>query len=119
MGATSTLFTGSWDRSIRAWDVVREVCTIKLNGNKVVTAMSHNATSKTIATGHADHLVRLWDSRVTGEAIVKLSLKSHEAWVTDVQWSPTKPHLLASASQDRTVKLWDVRSTVPLHTLKA
>ncbi|GBG25623.1 Ribosome biosis protein WDR12-like [Hondaea fermentalgiana] len=118
-GSPSTLFSGSWDRSIRAWDVVREVCTIKLNGNKVVTAIAHNPTTATIATGHADEQVRLWDSRVTGEAIVKLSLKSHEAWITSVQWSPSRPHLLASASQDQTIKLWDVRSSVPLHTLKS
>lgn len=116
--APSSLFTGSWDRSIRAWDVVREVCTIKLNGNKVVTSISHNAMSNLVATGHADHQVRLWDSRVTGEAIVKLSLKSHEAWVTSVQWCPTNANLLATASQDRTIKLWDVRSTIPLYTLK-
>jgi ribosome biogenesis protein YTM1 len=44
---------------------------------------------------------------------------SHKAWVSAVQWSPTDPYVLASSSHDGTVKVWDIRSSIPLHTAKA
>ena len=47
------------------------------------------------------------------------ALKSHSHWVTDLAWHPTSPHQLLSASYDKTVKQWDVRAAVPLHTLTA
>lgn len=36
-----------------------------------------------------------------------------------VEWSPNDPFILASTSHDGTIKVWDIRSTVPLHTIKA
>ena len=44
-------------------------------------------------------------------------LKSHSHWVTSVAWHPSSPYQLVSASYDKTVKQWDVRASVPLHTL--
>jgi len=114
----SVAFSGSWDHSIRAWDVVRECCTMNLNGNKVVTSISHNSEKNLVATGHSDHIVRIWDSRVTGDALVKLSMKSHSAWVSSVAWSDFDSNFLVSGSHDNTVKVWDIRSTIPLHTTK-
>jgi len=47
------------------------------------------------------------------------SLKpSHKAWVSAVKWSPMNPFTLASTSHDGTIKLWDIRSTLPLHTIQ-
>ena len=46
-------------------------------------------------------------------------LSSHKSWVSDVQWSPTDPFVLASNSHDGTLKVWDIRSSVPLHTVNA
>jgi len=48
---------------------------------------------------------------------MKLRLRSHEGWVTGVAFSQQDSHLLASASHDRMVKLWDLRSQLPLHTI--
>jgi len=115
--APATLFSGSWDHSLRAWDVTRESCVMELVGNKVVTGLDHNESRRVLASAHADNMVRIWDSRTTGDSVAKLGLKSHKAWVAAVRWSPTNENLLVSASHDRTLKLWDVRSTVPLYTL--
>jgi ribosome biogenesis protein YTM1 len=35
-----------------------------------------------------------------------------------VSFCPTNDKLLASCAHDRTVKVWDLRSTVPLHTVE-
>lgn len=112
------LYSGSWDHSIRSWDLSRECGVLTLNGSKVVTSIASNPSAQMLATGHADHAVRLWDTRASGESVVKLTLSSHEKFVADVKWSRVNPNLLVSASHDRTLKIWDVRSTLPLHTLE-
>ncbi len=117
--APTTVFSGSWDHAIRAWDVTRETCAVELRGNKVVTALAHQrGSSGVLASAHADHCVRLWDARVTGDSVAKLALRSHKAWVAAVSFCPTNDKLLASCAHDRTVKVWDLRSTVPLHTVE-
>ena len=40
-------------------------------------------------------------------------------WVSSVQWSPSDPFVLASTSHDGSLKVWDIRSTTPLHSVKA
>jgi ribosome biogenesis protein YTM1 len=39
--------------------------------------------------------------------------------VSSVRWSPTDPFVLASTSHDGTLKVWDIRSYLPLHTVNA
>eukprot|EP00960_Hanusia_phi_P074064 768143-Hanusia_phi.AAC.7 len=36
-----------------------------------------------------------------------------------VSWSPSSEHHLVSSSHDHTIKLWDFRSSIPLHTIAA
>lgn len=42
---------------------------------------------------------------------------AHAGWVVGVAWCPSSPFHLATASHDHTVKVWDMRSAVPLATL--
>jgi ribosome biogenesis protein len=44
---------------------------------------------------------------------------SHKAWVSAIEWSKIDPYVFASASHDGSVKVWDIRSSIPLHTIKA
>lgn len=46
-------------------------------------------------------------------------LRSHSSWVADVAWLPGSDTTLASCDYDGEVKVWDVRSKVPLHTVAA
>ena len=113
------LFSGSWDHSIRSWDLSRECGVLTFNGSKVVTSIASNPSAQMLATGHADHVIRLWDTRASGESVVKLTLRSHEKFVSAVDWSQRNPNLLVSSSHDRMLKIWDIRSTIPLHTIEA
>lgn len=45
------------------------------------------------------------------------SFSSHKGWVVAVSWRPGSSLQFGTASHDRTVKLWDVRAAVPLHTV--
>merc|ERR1712071_102150 len=122
------LISASWDHSLRVWDVQREDCLLTLNGSRVISAMGRCSNSDVVATGHPDCTVRLWDMRTGGNGDAKEqhsmssdgTLKpSHKAWVSSLQWSPTQPHVLATNSHDGCVKMWDIRSSLPLHTLRA
>src|SRR5262245_2694033 len=44
-------------------------------------------------------------------------LSGHSFWVNDISWSPDGK-FLASASYDRTVRIWDVNSGQPVQTLR-
>lgn len=69
--------------------------------------------SKVIATGGCDNSVKLWkvseDEDTAGKWILQDTLEGHTDWVRDVCWRPNLGqvgHLLASSSQDNTVRLW-------------
>jgi ribosome biogenesis protein YTM1 len=47
------------------------------------------------------------------------TLTSHLGWVPSVNFHPQNENLLASGSYDKTVKFWDIRSKIPLHTISA
>lgn len=109
------VYSGSWDGTIREWQVDVETTSATLAGQAAVLSLDVSLSSTLTASGHTDHILRVWDSRLQ-QAALQLQL-SHKGWVADVKWCPHRPHLLASASYDGHVRLWDVRSTNPLHTL--
>jgi ribosome biogenesis protein YTM1 len=121
----SKVVTGSWDHSIKVWDINRQESLLTLNGSKVVTSLGRCHNSDVVATGHPDCSVRLWDMRTSrstnaSSSVSDSTLKpSHRSWVSDVKWSQTDPFVLASTSHDGTIKMWDIRSSQPLYTVRS
>ena len=109
------LYSGSWDGCIKEWDMTTETATVAFSSMKATLCMDVSLGSMSVASGHSDHLLRLWDARTKGST-VRQSLK-HNAWVSDVRWSTANPLHLLSSCHDGAVRLWDIRSSVALHEL--
>ena len=122
------VITCSWDHSIKVWDMERQDCLTTLNTSRVVGCLDSSPHSPGIcATGHPDCGLRLWDVRVdTQTASTSTSIlvsdnvfrPSHKAWISQVQWSRKDPYQIYSCSHDGTLKIWDIRSALPLHTVR-
>ena len=124
----TTLLSGSWDHGLKVYDTARMDCVLTLNGSRVVSAMDRCSNGNVVATGSPDCIVRLWDMRTNNNGsslsshiggMDKSLRQSHKLWVSSVKWSPTDPFILASTSHDGTMKIWDIRSYLPLHTVNA
>lgn len=112
------IISGSWDHSIRIWDVESRVCINHYEGNKVILCLDHSNLNQLFVTGHADRKVSLWDPRVSIQSqSLTTSLLSHTGWVSSVKWHPVNPNLFISGAYDSSIKVWDIRASIPIHTL--
>jgi THO complex subunit 3 len=83
-----------------------------------VHSLEWNISGSKLASGSTDHSVRIWllDS-LQGRA-TSSELKGHEASVDQLAWSPVNAELLASASADKTARLWDTAAMTLLATIQ-
>jgi ribosome biogenesis protein YTM1 len=114
------LVSSASDRTVRIWDQTTHLCIQTLIGNRSINAVSVSAGGL-VVTAHPDHALRLWDPRASdkGEVAIQRTFNSHKEWVSSVAFRPESEYLFASGAYDGTVKIWDMRSTIPLHTLAA
>jgi len=124
--ADEQLVSCSWDHSIKVWDVEMETVLDSFTHNKVIYCVDTPNTSthaNVIAFGGAEKGIRLWDRRESQKQAAFTrslqSLESHTRWVSDIKWHPSSEHTILSASFDGSIKLWDVRSAIPLWTVDA
>ena len=115
--STRSLFTGSYDHNIVSWDVEAGEQLNVLYGSKAVNDLDYNPRCALLASAHPDHIVRVWDPRIGAKEVAPVMLKSHSGWVTSVRWSNHSEWYLTSVSNDSTIKVWDTRSSLPLHTI--
>ncbi|KAG8091859.1 hypothetical protein GUJ93_ZPchr0012g21675 [Zizania palustris] len=72
-------------------------------GKFVIRSCFGGSNSLFIASGSEDSQVYIWKRHL--ETPIKV-LNGHSLTVNCVSWNPARPHMLASASDDRTVRIW-------------
>jgi len=113
------VYSASWDFSIRRWDVETGQEVSAMTGHKAISDISCSTQTGLIASADTDNTVRVWDPRESGGAVLKIALQSHTLWASVVAWAPHRSYVLASASYDGSLKVWDIRTKVPLQSIKA
>ena len=105
----SRLFSGSYDGTVRCWDLNTGACLGTLKGHaKPVRALVRVSTGRAgdtdvIASGSDDTTVRIWDAQTLRRVAV---LKGHTDNVRSLSSVPGK--YVISASWDKTIRVFDV-----------
>lgn len=98
------LASGSCDKTIKLWDIqTGEVIKTFHGHTSTVDSVSISADYTTIASGSDDETIRLWDV-LLGECHHVID----GYFVTSINFSPTNPQLLTSASEDNGIQQWDI-----------
>lgn len=123
-GSGALLASGGWDHSVRLWDAASGRAVATYNGSKAVYAVAAApGGGGVVLFGGADTAIRVWDSRARGEALSVKGYATGEPWISGLAWRPEgggggSEHHVAGASHDGSMRLWDLRTPVPLGTVK-
>ncbi|XP_078066569.1 WD repeat-containing protein 88-like [Mustelus asterias] len=110
------LFTSSWDKSLKAWDVETGKVLWSVAHNRPLTCCDVSFDGKCVATGSdIENAVYIRDSE-TGASIANLQ-DQHLSTVTSCCFNPNGQHV-ASTSCDRTARIWDMSVHRTTMTLK-
>ncbi|ETO05806.1 G-protein beta WD-40 repeats containing protein [Reticulomyxa filosa] len=127
-----TICSGSFDKSIRIWDIetAKKLLSLKGHTDSVMSVkygsnkLGINGVANTILSGSMDKSVRLWDIR-SGQQIQLFT--GHTSWAMAVEYSPFEvnddkvggnSNVICSGSLDNTVCFWDIRSNKGLYVIK-
>jgi ribosome assembly protein 4 len=111
------LASGGGDASVRFWDARSNTPMFSCSGHRAaVLATAWAPDGRLFASGDFGGEVRVWDPATGKEACRPLA--GHKAWVTALSWEPHHAstaengwcELLASASKDHSVRVWNVRT---------
>ncbi|XP_010258084.1 PREDICTED: ribosome biogenesis protein WDR12 homolog [Nelumbo nucifera] len=110
-----TIYSASWDHSIRRWDVETGKDSLDMFCGKVLNCLDVGGESSAlIAAGGSDPILRIWDPRKPGTLAPVFQFSSHTSWITSCKWHKKSWFHLLSASYDGKVMLWDLRTAWPL-----
>jgi predicted 2-oxoglutarate/Fe(II)-dependent dioxygenase YbiX len=102
----------SRDRTLRHWDIAEQRCIRSVTAHDAAVLSVARTSGRRIATGSADHTIRLWSEDCTSIR----SLTGHDGWVWGL--ANIGRDLLASASEDGSVRIWNLRSGQCITTLR-
>ncbi|ETO15651.1 WD repeat-containing protein [Reticulomyxa filosa] len=118
-----TICSGSYDTTIRIWDIetTKQLNIFKGHKNFVMAVKYgpnesvNSGRTNTILSGSLDKSVRLWDIRSDQQIQV---FNGHTAYILDVEYSPfvvnnievgDSSSVICSGSEDNTIRFWDIR----------
>ncbi|KAN0019044.1 hypothetical protein ACTFIU_002246 [Dictyostelium citrinum] len=111
-GDSLRLYSGSNDGQIGVWDAVdlKHVTNIKAHGKSIRAIIKRPGFEQNVLTAGADSLVKEWD--INTQQTIKELKESNEVNTIFIQ-----DNLLYTGCNDKTVKVWDMRSYECVKTL--
>ncbi|KAL5728197.1 WD repeat-containing protein 12 [Ranunculus cassubicifolius] len=110
-----TIYSASWDHSIRKWDIETGKSSLNVFTGKALNCLDIGGEgSSLIAAGGSDNVLRIWDPRKPGTLAPVYQFSSHTSWITACKWHAKSSFHLLSASYDGNVRLWDLRTAWPV-----
>lgn len=100
--------SGSWDGTLRLWDLNAGVKTRTFTGHtKDVMSVAFSADNRQIVSGSRDKTIRLWNT--LGQCKYTITDDNHTEWVSCVRFSPnTQNPIIVSSGWDKIVKVWNL-----------
>ncbi|KAL6731012.1 hypothetical protein Aduo_001926 [Ancylostoma duodenale] len=108
---SNQVVSASWDHSIGLWDLQLAGEVSRIRGSKAFTSIDVNKKSGLVISSSTDSVPRLYDPRSHDGSLVKQSFIGHTGWVTCVRWDPNDDSCFVSSSFDKSLKMWDIRSS--------
>ncbi|KAJ1359141.1 WD repeat-containing protein 12 [Parelaphostrongylus tenuis] len=108
---SSQVISASWDHCIVLWDLQLAGEVSRIRGSKAFTSIDVNKKSGLVISSNTDAVPRLYDCRSHDGSLVKQSFIGHNGWVSCVKWNPRDEVCFVSASFDKSMKMWDIRSS--------
>jgi hypothetical protein len=101
-------FLGSWDETVRIWDIARDYRSIRtLEGHADwVRSVIFSPDGKRVTSGGNDYTVRIWDCERDYSCIK--TLEGHTSDVNSIAFSPDG-NWLVTGSKDHAVRAWEIR----------
>lgn len=113
-----TIYSASWDHSVRTWDVEMGKDLSDIFCGKALNCIDIGGEgSALIAAGGSDPILRIWDPRKPGTSAPVFQFSSHDSWISACKWHNKSWFHLISASYDGKVMLWDLRTAWPLSVI--
>ena len=116
------LLTGSHDQTLRVWESESGRCVRILQGYAVsLFAVAWRPDGHALVDGSSDAVLSLWlpvpQTGFQQDNTPVLTLRGHTQCINDVAWSRVGG-MLASSSDDQTVRLWEMRTGACLRILR-
>lgn len=111
------VITVSADNQIIIWDRESKECQKFSGHERNITSVTLNSKNNKIVTGSEDGSFILWNTLGKKIAVFDKSIEhAHKMWINAVGFVPNSNDILATASEDGTVKIWDLESNRHLKT---
>ncbi|XP_010688913.2 E3 ubiquitin-protein ligase COP1 isoform X1 [Beta vulgaris subsp. vulgaris] len=111
----SMLVSGSDDCKVKVWCTKQEASVLNIDMKANICCVKYNpGSSYHIAVGSADHHIHYYDLRNISQPVHVFG--GHKKAVSYVKFLST--YELASASTDSTLRLWDVKESLPVRTFR-